>query len=75
MSTHTTRASARRLQRQLGIRCYETAWLIRRNRHHTPMAGFQTRLGLGSLHAPTTAYRKSQPEGTDNQAPVFTLCG
>lgn len=65
----------RHLQRQLGIRRYETAWLIRRNRHHTPSASFQTPLGLRSLHAPTTAYRKSQPEGTDNQAPVFTLSG
>ncbi len=39
------------------LQVYLDEFTFRHNRRHTPMAAFQTLLGLGSLHAPTT-YRQ-----------------
>ena len=39
------------------LQVYLDEFTFRHNRRHTPMAAFQTLLGLGALHAPTT-YRQ-----------------
>ncbi len=71
MTTDKRGVSALLLQRQLGLRRYETAWMMlhsqlqvyleefvfRHNRRKQPMAAFQTLLGLGTGRTPTP-YRR-----------------
>ena len=51
-------ASAKHLQ------VYLDEFVFRHNRRRVPMAAFQTLLGLGSLHGPTTHRQITQPEPT-----------
>jgi hypothetical protein len=53
------RISTRRLSRRLGeqLQVYVDEFVFRFNRRRTPMAAFQTRLGIGARSRPTT-YRE-----------------
>jgi hypothetical protein len=45
------------------LQAYLDEFTFRHNRRHTPMAAFQTLLGLGTHHEPVP-YRQSRPEET-----------
>jgi transposase-like protein len=46
------------------LQVYLDEFVFRHNRRRTPMAAFQTLLGLGALHAPTTYHQITRPAVT-----------
>jgi transposase-like protein len=44
------------------LQVYLDEYVFRHNRRRTPMAAFQTLLGLGALHPPTTYEQITRPE-------------
>jgi transposase-like protein len=52
------------------LQVYLDEYVFRFNRRRTPMAAFQTLLGLGGQQAPTT-YRQVYAQGPGNRAPVL----